>query len=197
MFLRFIIPLGLAMMCFAQQPPPAGAGRLKVNVVAGQGAVNNVVVGVAAQPIVEVLDEKDAPMVGADVTFEAPATGAGGTFFGKQTLTVKTDAKGRALASGFSPNSTTGRFQILAKAVMGASTGEAAISQSNGGPGVTGNVMSQPSRRKLWTVVAIVAGAAVGGGVAATRGGTKSTAADPTKRPVTIGAGPITIGGPR
>lgn len=194
MFLRLIVPLGLAAFCWAQ--PPAAPGRLKVNIIAGQGAVNNIVVGVGAQPIVEVLDEKDAPVAGADVTFEAPGSGASGTFFGKATQTVKTDAKGRALVTGFSPNSQQGRFQILVKAVAGSATGENTISQTNGGPGMGASTVNPPSRKKMWTILAIAAGAAAGGGIAASRNG-DSTTTSATKRPVTIGAGPITVGGPR
>ena len=203
MFLRLLIPLGLAVLCvsqpaLAQQPPP-GAGRLKVTIIAGQGAVNNIVVGVGAQPIVEVLDEKGAPVVGADVTFEAPASGPGGTFNGQRTLTAKTDNKGRALAGGFSPNSNAGGFQILVKAVSGTSTGDATITQTNGGPGLANSnrVGTSNRNKKLWAIAAIAAGAAVGGGVAATRGGSSSTVADVAKKPVTIGAGALTVGGPR
>ena len=192
-----MIPLGIAVLSYAQQPPAAAAGRLKVNIVAGQGAVNNIVVGVAAQPIVEVLDEKDAPVAGADVTFEAPADGPSGTFFGKRTQSVKTDAKGRALGTGFAPNSLQGRFQMSVKAASGTAMGENTISQTNGGPGLTNNgAVGPPNRKKLWTILAIATGAAVGGGVAASRnGGSTTTAAG--KRPVTIGAGAITVGGPR
>ena len=197
MFLRFLIPLGLAALCCAQQPTPAPSRIIKVNVIAGQGAVNNVVVGVAAQPVVEVLDAQNAPVADAEVTFTAPSDGPSGSFSGNRTLTVKTDAKGRALATGFTPNSQIGKFQILVKAVSAGATGETSLTQSNGGPGIGEGQTIQASRKKLWTVLAIVAGGAVGGGIAASRGGSSTAAAAATKRPVTIGAGPITVGGPR
>lgn len=195
MFPRIVIPLCLALSCLAQQPPP---GKLKVNVLAGQGAVNNIVQGVAAQPAVEVLDESNAPVVGAEVTFEAPADGPGGTFFGTRTYTTRTDAKGRAQASGLAPNNQPGKFQIMARAKSEKGTGEAAIAQSNGGPGTPVSGTVQQNKKKFWIIAGIVAAAAAGGGVAASRnGGSGSSATEATKRPVTIGAGPITVGGPR
>jgi hypothetical protein len=170
---------------------------LRVRAVAGEGAVNNVVVGVAAQPVVEVTDGKNAPVANADVTFEAPADGPSGSFMGQRTQTVKSDAKGRALVNGFLPNSQTGRFQIKVTAAANGATATTTINQTNGGPGLGNQMMANPSRRKLWTVVGIVAAAGIGGGLAASLGGGGSAASDPTKRPVTIGAGPITVGGPR
>ena len=193
LFLRFVIPLGLAVACWAQQAAPPT--RLKLNIIAGQGAVNNIGMRVAAQPGVEVLDEKNAPVVGAEVIFQAPVDGptvvASG---GSQAQTVKTNAKGQAQATGFLPNAQVGPFRILVRVTAGNDIVEGVINQSNGqgpkGTKVTAN------KKVIW-IVAGVAAAAIAGGVAATRGGDSTAAAAASKKPVSIGAGPITVGGPR
>jgi hypothetical protein len=193
LFLRFVIPLGLAVACWAQQAAPPT--RLKLNIIAGQGAVNNIGMRVAAQPGVEVLDEKNAPVVGAEVIFKAPVDGPTVVAYGgSQAQTVKTDAKGQAQASGFLPNAQAGPFRILVRVTAGNDIVEGVINQSNGqgpkGTKVTAN-------KKIIWIVAGVAAAAIAGGVAATRGGDSNTAAAASKKPVSIGAGPITVGGPR
>jgi len=72
----------------APTPPAATLESLKILVLQGQNAVNNVTSGAATMPVVEVHDENDQVLEGADVTFELPATGPGGTFPGG--LVVKT-----------------------------------------------------------------------------------------------------------
>src|SRR5436190_3152440 len=86
---------------------------LKVSVIEGAGATNNIQGGPARNPVVEVRDENDTPVAGAKVTFLAPERGASGTFFGAgTTLSVTSDQQGRAIGAGFRPNDTEGRFQI-------------------------------------------------------------------------------------
>lgn len=198
MYLRFFLTLGLAVACWAQQAPPS-PGRIRLKVTAGQGSVNNIGMRVAAQPAVTVVDEKDAPVADAEVIFQAPSDGPGGTFFGgMRTHTVRTDGTGTAQASGFIPNDSAGKFKILVRAAKGAAVAEGAIDQSNGpGPrgGNEGKMTS--SQKKLWTIVGVGAAAAIAGGVAASRSGNGTAAANGSKTPVSIGAGPITVGGPR
>ena len=196
--MKFAIPLCLAVCCLAQPAPP---GKLKINVLAGQGAVNNILQGVAAQPAVEVVNEANAPVAGAEVTFETPAEGAGATFFGTRTYTGQTDARGRVQVNGMAPNNFPGKFNITVKAKTANAAGETTIAQSNGGPNSlpAGTSNYQASKKKFWIITAAVLGAAVGGGIAASNasGGGNGTTTSTTKRPVTIGAGPITVGGPR
>jgi hypothetical protein len=194
LFLKFAIPLCLAALAWAQQAPP---GKLKINVLAGQGSQNNILQGVAAQPAVEVLNESNAPVADAEVIFEAPAEGPGGTFFGTRTYTARTDAKGRAQAAGLAPNNLPGKFNIAVRAKTANAAGDAVIGQTNGGP-VGGREYLQQNHKKTWIIMgAIAAAAAAGGIIVATGGNGTPAAAAATKRPVTIGAGPITIGGPR
>src|SRR6185503_21069676 len=86
----------------AQQPLVPQGGALKIVVIEGEGAKNNIRQRLAAQPVVEVRDEADKPVPGAEVVFQLPAAGAGGVFNGwMRTQTVKTNAQGQAAATGF------------------------------------------------------------------------------------------------
>jgi len=94
------------------------APKLIINIVEGEGALNNVKQRVNREPIVQVEDENHKPIAGAAVVFFLPTTGPGGTFAnGSQTLTVTTDSLGRAAAKGIVPNHQTGQMQIRVTAV--------------------------------------------------------------------------------
>lgn len=198
LYLRFLIPLGLAVACWAQQaaPPP---GRISLKVTAGQGAVNNIGMRVAAQPGVTVVDDSGAPVAGAEVIFQAPPEGPSGSFFGgMRTHTVRSDAAGKAQTSGFIPNDIEGKFKIQVRATLGAAVVDGVVDQMNGyGPGGGKGGKMTSGQKKMWTIIAVGAVAAIAGGVAASGGSDSTTAASAAKAPVSIGAGPITVGGPR
>jgi protocatechuate 3,4-dioxygenase beta subunit len=64
---------------------------------------------------VTVSDKDSNPVAGMSVKFTAPARGAGGHFAGKKrTVTVKTDAKGVAIAPPFVANRTPGGYVVQA-----------------------------------------------------------------------------------
>ena len=175
----------------------AATGGLKVIAVQGEGAINNTRSKNATQPVVEVRDEQDKPVAGAEVVFQLPAAGPGGVFNGwMRTQTARTDAEGRASATGLSPNDEEGRFNIKVTATEGKRTGTVIIAQSNSrtaGGGAAAK--SGKSHKTLWILVGIGAAAAIGGGVAASRGGSESTGS--TTTPVTITPGAVTVAGPR
>jgi hypothetical protein len=169
------------------------AGGLKITVVTGEGATNNVRTKTGTQPVVEVRDESDKPVVGAEVVFQLPAAGPGGVFNGwMRTQTARTNEQGQAGATGFTPNDEEGRFNIKVIASMGAKTGSIVIGQSNG-RGAGGP--QAKSNKTLWIVLGVLAVGGLAGGVAATRGD-KTTATTATV-PVTVSVGAITVGGPR
>ena len=147
----------------------ADTPSLQIVVVEGQGAINNARTHTGREPVVEVRDGSDAPVVGAVVTFQAPATGPSAVFgSGNATLLTQTDASGKAIGRALHPNSVKGPFQIRVTASANGQTASAIISQTNALPA------EGKSNKKLW-LIPIIAGAAAGGAVAATRG--KSTAA--------------------
>lgn len=195
MSLKPLAAILIAAACWAQ--PAAQPKPLKINVLAGEGAANNISARLAAAPAVEVLDEAGKPVQGAQVTFETPRTGPTARFFGEMTKnTVTTDEKGQARVIHFTPNEESGKFQISVRAVSPDGLGTAVINQTNT-PGPNRGSSASASKKKMWyTVAAIGIAAAVGGGIASSRGGNDTSTAA-AKRPVSIGAGPITVGGPR
>lgn len=167
---------------------------LKVIVVEGEGARNNIRSRSATTPVVEVKDAADKPVVGAEVVFQLPMVGPSGVFNGwLKTQTVRTDDKGRATVAGYAPNTEEGRFNIKVTATSGTQVGSAIIAQTN----IEGTAGAAAAKKKgPWKVVAILGGVALAGGiVAATRGGTE--AAPTPKVPITISAGTVGVAGPR
>ena len=69
---------------------------LRIQVIDGEGAINNIQLGSGREPVVEVRDESDKPVPGAKVTFSLPERGPGGTFFGaSRNLTITTNEQDR------------------------------------------------------------------------------------------------------
>ncbi len=199
------IPILLALMalsCQAQQVAgpktevlQGPGGDLKMIVVQGEGALNNIRTRSAAPLIVEVRDTADKPVAGAEVVFQLPPAGPGGVFNGwMRNQTTRTNAEGRAGTNGFAPNDEAGRFNIKVTATSGTKSSSLIIAQTNTANGSAGT--QAKSKSNLWKVLLIVGAAGLAGGiVAATRGGSSTPPTPPT--PITVSAGPITIGGPR
>lgn len=160
--------------------------KLKILIIEGEGATNNIKQRTAREPIVEVQDENNRPVGGAIVTFTAPNYGASGTFQGGSKLfTVTTDSNGRATARGFQPNSAKGQLKLQVRAQANGQSASAEINMTNvGGGGGAGMSTSA----KWWTAVAVGAGAAVVGGVLGTRG---SSTAPPSTTTISAGAGTV------
>ena len=171
--------------------PSQDAPKLNIVIVEGEGALNNIKQRVNREPIVQVEDENHKPIAGAAVVFFLPGTRPSGTFAnGSQTLTVTTDASGRAAATGIRPNHQSGQMQIRVTASANGQTASAIITQMNVAGGSAGGGLSTTA--KVLIVVAIAAGAAAGA-IIATRGGGSSTS---TSTAITITAGTPTVGAP-
>lgn len=162
-----IFPLSAALLsvmlpAYSQQPaaPPP---TLKLFVLQGNNAINDVLgrsVAVST-PIVEVRDLNDLPVEGAEVIFELPANGPGGSFPGnKITFNTRTTVQGQASAP-FTPNTLPGRFSIQVTATAGDRFGRIVIQQTNANvvPG-TGDLNQSHSSRKKWLILAGVGAAA-------------------------------------
>lgn len=192
-----VLPWPAAGQQPAAPPAPAAtaqepAGNLKIVVVQGENAVNSIRSKTATQPVVEVRDDSDKPVAAAEVVFRLPASGPGGVFSGWLNYQVaRTDDQGRATATGMVPNDQEGRFNIKVTATSGKRTGTAVIAQtnSNASPATTSR-----SHTKLYIILGVVAVGALAGGLAAHASGGGST--PPVTTPVTISAGPVTVGGP-
>jgi hypothetical protein len=193
-----------------QQPPPPTPGqtaqpvtqpatqpeKLNINVVEGAGAVNNVRTRAAREFTVEVDDQADHPVPGVVVTFLAPNEGASGAFPGDtQLLTVVTDKDGRAVATGYRPNSTVGDYNIQVTATLGDQTATASISQSNRALAVAA---AKKSNKKVLAIVLVAAAVAVGAGAGLAGGhGSSSSSSSSSTPTATLGVGSgVTVSGP-
>ncbi len=121
---------------------PEGSGQpLQIDILDGEGALNNIRARTAREPIVQVTDKNHKPVAGALVIFAIqPGTKSGSgllhraasaSFHGPRTLRLRTDQNGRATARGLTPNGQVGSFVIEVTAVAGPLTATAIIHQQN------------------------------------------------------------------
>jgi PKD repeat protein len=121
--MRLLATLALGISLIAQEKP-----ALRIVVIQGEDAVNVIQQKTAVAPLVEVRDRNDQPVAGVPVTFAI--AGKSASFGGAQTLTVTTNAAGRAAASGLTAVGN-GPLQIQVSATFQGQTATAAISQTN------------------------------------------------------------------
>jgi len=164
-------------------------GFLKVAVVDGDGAFNDIKNKIGHPPSVEVRDESNDVVAGAEVEFTLPALGAGGTFTnGQRSMKATTDARGIATAETFRPNPTEGRFAIAVAATYQGKQGAAIVGQSNT------MAASSHSNKKLWIILGVVGGGAAGA-ILATH--SSSSSGGGAAAATSISVGPVIVGGPR
>jgi hypothetical protein len=200
--LAMLLALPPGMSGQAPTPPPQIAAvqpatirDLKIIALAGSQAMNDLERKVMAPLVVQVLDQSDQPVEGADVTFRFPLAGPSASFPDQKNVnTVRTNADGQAAALGWMANDHVGTFQVQVTATRGNEQGSAMISMTN----VTRITDQEKSgHKKWWTTkwgkIAIVAGAA---GVAAIIFvAVHSSSSGP--RVITATPGSPTIGGPQ
>src|SRR5580658_2820673 len=94
--ISIILCFSLIRVSTYAQEPPSGP-ELKITIIDGDEAINNIRQRTAREPIVQVEDENNRPVAGAAVVFLLPNDGAGGTFTGgAKSLSTVTDSKGQA-----------------------------------------------------------------------------------------------------
>jgi len=199
---RPLLSIGIAislafpsLRLLAQEQETARPPSIKVQVVAGQGATNNVGSRKSVEPVVLVADETGQPVSGVMVVFTLPETGPGGAFAdGSKRAIVYTNSEGKATARGLTPNMTAGKFQIMVNASFHGFTASAAVDQTN--------VVSEGGKRsssKLIAILAIAGGAAAAGVIAASGGGSapQNPATPPTRPATTITPGTPVFGAPQ
>jgi hypothetical protein len=176
------------------------APMLNIVIVEGEGAINNIRQRTAREPIVQVEDENHKPVAGAAVIFAITNQGAGGSFAGgTHTLSVVTDAQGRAVARGFHPNNVQGQYQIHVTASHNGLTANANIAESNvvaAGAAASTAAAAGISGKLIAVIVVVAAAGAAGGAYAATHSGGGNTAT-PVNSAVTITPGSGVVGPPK
>jgi hypothetical protein len=150
----------------------------RVEVLEGDGAINNIRLHRAKEPVVRVTDQDGHPISNAAVTFVLPGKGAGGTFANGQTsLTVLTDIEGRAVAHGLRPNGTPGQFEIRVTTSFEGQAATANILQTNAEPAQGGG------STKILLIVALIGGAAAAGAAVALKGKSSPSGTTTTTNP--------------
>ena len=163
---------------------------LHIIVVAGQGAIHNIIRQVAVEPEVEVQDEQGRPVAGATVIFTSPEAGPSASFLdGSRRMSVRTNESGRARARGMVPNTQEGAYTIDVTATMAGRRADASISQTNAVPAGA----AEKKKPFAWKFLAGVAAAAAAGVVVAVQRSDKAGPAQPTS--VTLGT--VRVGPPR
>ena len=184
LFLCFLLAGGGVSTASAQASAPPKS--LQIVILEGEGALNNIKQRTAHEPIVQVQDENHKPVAGVAVIFLLPHSGPGGSFLNSaQSFSTVTDAEGKAVAQGLTPNKITGHYQIHVRAKYNDLSTEATIAQENvlertASPSHAGHPLLK------WV---IIGAAAAGAGIAI---GFAAQASHST----TITAGPPTVGAP-
>src|SRR5262245_12632850 len=143
-----------------------GQGALKIVVLEGEGAVNIIQQKTATAPVIEVRDQNDVPVAGAAVRFGIRSGRA--AFSGARTLSVTTDAAGRAVATGFAPTGS-GALQITATAPFQGQAAAATIAQT------TVTTVAQAAAISGAGASGVSGGASAGAGAGAGGGGLSTT----------------------
>ena len=130
--------LSLPPEIYAQAAGALGTGTasapkaLFIEVLEGEGELNDVRARTAREPIVEVQDENHKPVAGALILFSLRSgSQAQASFSGLPTLSVRTGADGRAVARGYRITSTKGKIEIAVTATVGALVVTTLIHQTN------------------------------------------------------------------
>ena len=165
--------------------------KLFIQVLEGEGALNDVRSRTTREPIVQVQDENHKPIAGVVIIFTTPSSGASATFSnGLTSLQTVTDAEGKAIAAGFKPNGISGSYQIRVQANWNQLTTTSVINQTNTKQSSTSTQTVHAARafplKAVLIVAAVAAAAGVTAGILATRGGSGPT----------ISAGTPTVGAP-
>jgi hypothetical protein len=111
----------------------AAPSLLHIDILEGEGALNNIRQRDAREPVVQITDENHKPVSGVAVLFLIHGGGNGATAsFGGQasSLTVKTGADGIARAPGLQLANTPGSFTIAVSATLGTLVATTVIHQS-------------------------------------------------------------------
>jgi hypothetical protein len=141
---------------------------IAVRVVRGDNAINSIRMRRGHDPVVQVIDPTGEPLANATVSFLLPASGPSATFGDSGlSLTVQTDTRGMATGRGLVPNRIEGQFRIRATASWRGESATISMTQTNA------EAPETSSRSKWIAILAAAGGAAVGGIVLATRGGTE------------------------
>jgi hypothetical protein len=169
--------------------------KLRIVILDGDGAINNIRQRTAREPIVRVEDENRKPVAGALVVFTLPDNGPGAVFpNGSKSLMTYSDQQGLAKARGVKPNSIEGQFQITITATFRGAITKLTLGQTNTMAAATA-VAGGISAKLIAILVATGAAVATGTIIATTRGNDNGSAPN-LPQPIIISPGTPTVDKP-
>lgn len=159
-------------------------------VIEGEGAINNLKQRTAREPVVQVVDENNQPVKGAVVQFSAPTNGPSAAFAGGlATLTVMTDALGRASAKGLRANNIAGEYTLTVRASYHGWSDSKTIKQTNAlvgaaGAGAAGGTAAAAggilaSKALIAGIAVVAAGVGTAAAIAVTQNSSPASASAP------------------
>ncbi|MCU0226829.1 MAG: Ig-like domain-containing protein [Bryobacterales bacterium] len=185
-----LLPWPATALELGQQADPTPTEALRVEVVEGEGSINNIRELLMRSPAVRVVDAQGKPVFGASVSFTTPAMGASAVFVdGSTQATLITNEKGLVRVEGMRPNNIVGSFEIRVVASFRNQRATARITQTNAAPAATGG----GGGSKGLIILLVVAGAGAGVAAALGGGGGGNSPAPPTTPPPGGGTPPPTI----
>jgi hypothetical protein len=163
----------------------------KIEVLEGDGAINNIRLHRAKEPVVRVVDAEGRPLANVAVTFILPGTGPGATFADNlNSLTAMTDENGQAVGRNLRPNRLAGQFQIRVTTSYQGMMTTANITQTNAEPAKSGS-------SKTLLLVALIGGGAAAGVALALGKKSSSSGTASTSSGVVINPGNPSFGPPQ
>jgi hypothetical protein len=199
--------VAMLIVALATQPAVAQDSALKLTVLEGQDASNNIQTRAATPATVEVRDAQHRAVPGARVRFTVPSLGPGGKFADEaRTFDTWSDEKGRATMPALIPNQVEGRFSITVLAQMAGSEGTAVVTQHNRAFArpAGAQMYAAPSapavksgRGRMLLVIAGVGAAVAAASILGVKGNSGRSGAAASTTPSTVSVGGISIGGPQ
>jgi hypothetical protein len=171
---------------------------LHIEILKGDGGVNDLKTKTAVTPLIEVRDRNNLPLVGIPVTFTAPGDGPSVIFLnGSRSMTVPTNSSGQVSLEGMTPVNE-GQFRIGVSASFQSQTAITEISLNNTATAEDeGRTVPHPVRapnrsnsKMIAILIGVGAAAAVGIGVGlGHHGGSTPSGSTSSTSSATIGLG--------
>jgi hypothetical protein len=162
---RLAVPVVVALMLAMSIVTLPAQARLQIVVIEGEDAVNVIQQRTAVAPIVEVRDSNGQPVGGAIVKFAVSKGRA--TFNGAKSMSVTTNAAGRANAAGFTPTGA-GPLQVTATATYQGLTAATTIAQTAVMTAAAAGAAGAGAAEAGAAAAGASGAAAAGGGISAT-----------------------------
>jgi hypothetical protein len=130
----FLLPAAPVFAQVSAVPAQVALQSIHIDILEGEGALNNIRQRDAREPAVQVTDENHKPVAGAIILFTVHTgpNGAGATFGGQSvTFSATTGSDGIARASSLQLGKSPGSYTIEVSATVGTLVASAIIHQSN------------------------------------------------------------------